>query len=355
MINVLITCAGGAGEQNKFDAIRNNPDNEDVKIIGTDLIKSDILKHQIDKFYQITRAEDSINGKADPMWIDKFLDICKKESVDVILSSNEGECNLISKNIKQFEANGLHACVNSPETYERTDNKYKTFVDLESKIAVPKFWMASDLSDYNSHNIKGTVCFKPARRSSSGNAKGFRIIGKQVGCFDSILRQEPDPYISKTTAKAFFKENNGREPMLLMEYLPDKKYPVQCFSHHGTLMSHSINIMNKQDHEFDLDVSMTQHKKITEYCEIISKEYNLEYCSNISFKEDSKHNPKLLEINPRLGNSSALSWQGGLNYPYICIKKALGENFEQYIVPNKTSRVFRYWKELSLDQNQKPI
>ena len=58
---------------------------------------------------------------------------------------------------------------------------------------------------------------------------------------------------------------------------------------------------------------------------IISKEYDLEYCSSISFKEDSNHNPKLLEINPRLGNSTALSRKGGLKYPYICVKKALGE------------------------------
>ena len=69
MLNVLITCAGGYGNQDKFNAIKNNPDNEQTKIITCDIKNYDLLKHQSDKFYQISETSD-------PNWTNKLLQIC---------------------------------------------------------------------------------------------------------------------------------------------------------------------------------------------------------------------------------------------------------------------------------------
>lgn len=339
MLSVLITCAGGNGKQNLFDSIRNNPDNEPVKIITCDVKNYDLLKHQSDGFYIIPKSDNQ-------NFINTLYDICLKEKIDVILSSNEDECYTISKNLDIFKSIGTHATVNIPKSYEDTDYKHKTFNDLHDKIDVPKYHVATTFSEYQQSNIQ-KKCLKPSRRSITGGARGFRVIDDSISAFNRVMKLENNDVIDTKTVKDFFDYNIDLEPMLIMEYLPGDKYTAAVFSHNGHLESISINHLRSRESELstDCDLGVT-HDKIKRYCEIIVKQYNLDYCSIIEFKESYNGDAKFIEINPRIGSSTALTWQLGLNHPYMAIKKALGENFLKYNSTPK-GRCFRYWTEES--------
>ena len=196
--------------------------------------------------------------------------------------------------------------------------------------------------------ISQKICFKPSRRSVTGNARGFRIIDDSVTTFDSIMKQENNDIINLHNTELFFHENKDSEPILLMEFLPNAKYTVSAFSDNGKLKSISINKINNTELELTTDCLLNiPHEIIRKYCEKIVNLYKLDYCSIIEFKDDIMDNPKFMEINPRVGSSTALTWKIGLNHPWLMVLKALGKNYDKHLT-NPHGRVFRYWKEKSI-------
>ena len=81
---------------------------------------------------------------------------------------------------------------------------------------------------------------------------------------------------------------------------------------------------------------------------------NLNYNVNIQIKLSKSGQPKVVEINPRMGGSIALSAAAGVNLPYFAIKLALKEKLPRRKIIYNT-KMIRYWKELFVVKRKYPI
>ncbi|MCK5082010.1 MAG: ATP-dependent carboxylate-amine ligase, partial [Candidatus Omnitrophica bacterium] len=93
-INVLITGAGAPGIMGTFFSLRNQS-NHTFRIIGTDIDSEAVGKFFLDQTYVVPKPSQE--------FIDRVLEICKQEEVQVILPQVTKELEWFSKNKEIFK------------------------------------------------------------------------------------------------------------------------------------------------------------------------------------------------------------------------------------------------------------
>src|SRR5690349_14585063 len=83
-LTALITGAGAPGIRGTLYELRSNPDRVNIRTIGEDLREEVVGRYLVEHFYKVPRAED-------PQYLDSIEEICKRESVDIILPQTNGE------------------------------------------------------------------------------------------------------------------------------------------------------------------------------------------------------------------------------------------------------------------------
>lgn len=210
--------------------------------------------------------------------------------------------------------------------FERAVDKWNS-VRLAKKVGipVPESYCPQNESEVNDaiKKIGFPLIIKP-RKTSGG--RGLKKINNR-GEFD-----ENYPSIVKRFGRPMIQEYIGEGPGVLVwlivrdgKILADfsyerlRKYPMG--SGPGTMW-----------------VS-TDNKKIKKYSEDISKALDWHGIIIVEFKMDPKDNkPKFMEINPRLGGSTAHPLVCGVNFPYILYLLALNKKIikPKYVVGRKT-------------------
>ena len=85
-LNVLITGSGAPGIRGTIYSLKNNYDNRDIRIVGTDTNIEAVGKYFCDKFYKISPSKDREN------YLEDLNKIISKEKIDVVLPQNTSDC-----------------------------------------------------------------------------------------------------------------------------------------------------------------------------------------------------------------------------------------------------------------------
>lgn len=159
-MNILIL---SAGTRNKVVQYFKRAIGDDGKVIATDCSNIAPAIYEADKYYIVPRmTEDG--------YIDVILDICKKESINGVLSLIDPELSLLAANKEKFDALGTAFIGSSYELCERTLNKWDMYVWLRdhgyncAKSYVDKNEFYADL---NAGIAKYPVFVKPVCGSAS--------------------------------------------------------------------------------------------------------------------------------------------------------------------------------------------
>lgn len=154
-----------AGRRTKLVEYFINEFNGVGKIIATDCDSLAPALYVADKGYIVPRI-DATN------YIDKIIEICKKEEIKGLISLIDPELSLISKNEALFEEVGVKCFLSPYEITEICFNKYKMFKFLEAN----DFNTAKSFIDYKefenaykNDEIKFPVFIKPVYGSASIN------------------------------------------------------------------------------------------------------------------------------------------------------------------------------------------
>lgn len=111
-----------------------------------------------------------------------------------------------------------------------------------------------------------------------------------------------------------------KNKLIVMEYLPGQEYTVDCLSDlKGKLILHNIRIRGSISRGISLGTQNTKNKLISSYIKIISKKLKIQGPWFAQFKLDKKNNPKLLEVNARVGGSSTHTRLSGTNIPLMSV------------------------------------
>jgi len=123
-----------------------------------------------------------------------------------------------------------------------------------------------------------------------------------------------------------------KKKLLIMEYLPGEEYTVDCLSDlKGKLIVHNTRIRGNISRGISLGTQNIKNKPISNYIKLISKKIKIKGPWFAQFKLDKKNNPKLLEINARIGGSSTHTRLSGINIPLMSVFMFAGYKIQKPI------------------------
>ena len=315
-MNILIT---SAGTRNKVIQYFKENFNGIGNVIATDM--SDIAPaiYDADKFFLTPKIDDE-------NYIDKLIEICKKEKVSAVFSLIDPELSLIAKNKDRFLEIGVIPIVSKYEVVELAFDKYEMYKYLISngfKTAKTYSNKEDFYQDLEKKIIDFPVFVKPVRGSASLNISKVtckKELDLLFELFDDLIIQEflngqeigADVYvdpISKKVVSIFTKEKikmRAGETDKARSFKDDK------------LFSLIISLVEKIGYEYMIDIDIFK----------IGDEY---YFS---------------EINPRFGGGYPHAYEAGVNFPKMIInslnhienKKKIGE-YEENIYMMKYNEI----------------
>lgn len=324
-INVLISGAGTATCQSVIKGFRQQ--NEiDVRVTTMDMNPQSTARYFSHSFYTVPMAKD-------PSFLDRLLDICKKEKIGLLIPIVDYEFQKIARNINLFEELGCKVAISSPETisiFNEKDKTYKFFT--ENNIPTPRTYSTEELKDPQS--LKYPLFMKP--REGRATLDVHKINNPQELeyyssiCEDFIVQDFHDGKEFTIDALSDFEGN-------VIEVLPRQRIETKVgLSYKGITVK---------------DDEMIRYGKL-----IMEKGKIIGHCNIQFFQTDN--GLVFFEANPRYSGTLVLSLAAGFNSPLLLAKIVLGEKVKPRIGDFEDGvLMLRYWEEVFLgkDGKVKPI
>ena len=344
-VTVLITGAGAPGTKGTLYSLEKNYDKRKIKTIGTDIRKNVIGKHLCKKFYEIPPPNNN-------NFLPILKQICKTEKIDVILPQVTAELEALAAHASEFEKAGTHIALSNHETIKTANNKHKLMqLTQEIGIPTPKFYLAKSLNDLekNAKTLgypEKSVVIKPP---ISHGMIGFRILDAQADKRKAFLTEKPDGTHIKLEELEFLEDTFPE--MLVMEYLSGDEYSIDVLSKKAKTL---VAVPRRRDTirtGITFEGTVEEDQTLIDLSRRLIERTGLEYVNGFQFKRDEKGVPKIIECNPRIQGTMALSTLAGANIIYSAIKLALGEELPEFNI-NWGTRLLRYWGGIGVFNEQ---
>ena len=342
-LNLLIPSAHRPTHPSLMQCLRNNGERE-VRIIGVDMQRDGIGCHIADVFYQVPPRND-------PKYIERLLDICKIESIDVYYALGEEEAISSSKNKLAFTDVGTS--VITPGTSEMltiATNKC-LWHDFFTKIGIPH----ANYRIIETNSMIATAAYelgypdqdimiKPA---ISKGGRGARIITakdiSQEYYTDSSgeIKMSLESFV---TMMSPLKDDKFKQ-LIAMEYLSGTYYSVDVLSQNGRIIYAIPKIQIVRTASNDTIAQVDMNPEAIDLARQACEAFEFSYLSNYEMKLNINGYPRIYDINPRGGASLGLCAAAGANIAYYAIKMAVGEDIPQISVKDKT-KMIRFYNEV---------
>lgn len=316
-ITVLVTACGNVYMPGTAKSLKQNGEHN-IRLIGTDMNKDNTILQMFDKYYQVPRGDA-------PNYADVLFDICKKESVDVVIPIMSVELETLSRNKERFLEIGTIISVSDEEQLKIANNKLSLFDFLKNNgFSVPKYIAVNSVEDvdYAIEQIGNPIVFKTVKGSGS---RGMRIIDSSKSRFDILFGEKPNScYITLKEFKEILSEGKMPE-MLAMEYLPGNEYSVDLVAENGkvlySLCRRGLNVQSS----IIIDGIVEENTEIVNMCNAVTEKLHLSGNIGFDVKERADGTPLIMECNPRATAGIAEFTVSGANLLYLNVKRCLKE------------------------------
>lgn len=288
-MNILIT---SAGTRNKVVQYFKKEFKEIGKVIATDMSELAPALYEADKYYMVPRIDD-------PSYIDKLLEICKKENIDCLFALIDPELSLISKNKDRFQEIGVTPLISNYEVVELAFDKYEMYKYLsDNGFKTAKTYINKEefYNDLDKKNISFPVFVKPVRGSASIN-------------------------ISKITTKEeidlLF---NLYDDLIIQEFLDGQEIGADVYI--DPISKKAVSIFTKEKIKMragETDKARSfKDKKLFDLITSLVEKIGYEYMIDMDiFKINGEY--YISEINPRFGGGYPHAYESGVNFPKLII------------------------------------
>lgn len=320
-LSILVTACGAQFMPGLADCLKDNGERK-IRIVGVDMAFDPTVLQMVDAFYQVPSASA-------PDYVDRLLEICKKENVDVVLPFMSAELLPLIDRKSDFEKVGIKVSVSDRVSVEITTNKYRFYEFLKKyNLPVPRFAPVKKADDllpaceacgYPSN----AVCVKATELSGS---RGIRIVKPDVSRFDLLFHEKPNSFF--TTMEdllATLHERDEMPEMMAMEYLPGMEGSVDLIAENGKILYMAYRESTVNLHSIPQAGVLKDNPDAYAIAEKVVKALNFTGSADLDFKNDANGLPVLMEINPRIAATMRIFKEGGMNLPYLRIKHLLGE------------------------------
>lgn len=236
--------------------------------------------------------EDYIDGIPyvnDPGFIPTLAKIVKERNIDAIYPAMDTVITMTKLHEKEL---GCKVIAPPAETTEICLSKKLTYEKLQGIINIPKV--------YNPVSIAAEEFPVFAKPIVGYSAKGTKKLNSQ---------DEVNAYLE------------GKENMLVVEYLPGEEFTVDCFTDKdGTLLYSGARKRNRVSNGISVNTYFAEdQKEFAELAEKINSEISFRGAWFYQVKRNKDGQLTLLEIAARLGGSSLLSRAVGVNFALLTL------------------------------------
>ena len=294
-MNVLIL---SAGTRNKIVQYFKRELEGKGNVIATDMSELAPAIYEADKYYLVPRMSD-------PEYLDVILDICKKESIDGVISLIDPELSLLSENKEKFEKVGTKVIGSSYELCEMSLDKFQMYewlVQHDYKCAKSYMDKEAFYQDIEAGVIDFPVFVKPARGSAS----------------ISISK-----VYDKETVELLFAHEEG---LMIQEFLDGQEIGADVYI--DMLSGEVVSIFTKKKlkmraGETDKAVSFKDEKLFTLIKEFVSMAGYRGQIDIDIFDVNGVY--YISEVNPRFGGGYPHAYESGCNHMELIVKNLEGQ------------------------------
>lgn len=256
-------------------------------------------------------------------FIPYLKEIVKKYAIDAIYPTMDAVITLLKEN----ETNLGCKIISSPlETVKICLSKTKTYQVLQNVISIPKLYKKEEIDTF-------PVFSKPAIGYGS---RGAKLIENKA-MLEAVAKEFP---------------NN-----LFCQFLPGEEYTIDCFTDkYGKLLFFAPRVRKRIMNGISVN-TIPVKKNLNQFQQIvhaINEKIVFQGAWFVQLKQDEKGKLFLLEIAARLGGSSALFRNKGINFAQLTLLDAF--NIDVEIIENQYNieldRALSNKYKLSLDYNE---
>ncbi|WPC41062.1 ATP-grasp domain-containing protein [Clostridium sp. JS66] len=307
-------------------------------IVGVDAGDSAPAANFVNKFYKVPRFNDQ-------NYMDYLLNICKKESIDLLIPLHEYEFDILCENRSKLKKIGTTLMLSHKKIIDICQNKLNTY----------RFFMENDIGSPRSYS-ENKILEVLENPNSEDNVKKF--LEKEFKMrFPLIVKP-----INGMGSEGVFKVRNVKELKFFIDYIENPiiqqyiggtEYTIDVLC---DLKGDAISIVPRERLEVRSgEVSKTRtvmHKEIIEetyrlikaLTKSVSNEEKVSvigpYTIQCKVTEDNKI--KFIEINPRFGGGVPLTFESGVDYGKYFNMMVDGEKIEPIIGQFKEMTMLRY-------------
>lgn len=308
-MNIAVTGVGGGVGQSIIKSLQNTRYNVvgiDSELFGTGL-------------YATKKAYLGVYANS-PDFIDKIIEICKKEHCEIILPGLDVELDKLSANFNQLKKEKIVPIVSSPRVIEISNDKLKT-VEFLKKYGFP-YPRTFKLKDY-SFELDFPVILKP------------RIGGsRSIGTFVVNNLEEFEEYSKFINIKNY----------IVQEYIDGDEYTCGTVFFKNDFFG--AILMKRQLRDGDTyKAFVVKDEKLSKFVEdVIGVLKPFGPCNlQLRIKDNI---PYIFEFNARCSGTTASRSLAGFNEPKMICDYLNGDKPHYNI---KEIVIFRYWNEIVVD------
>lgn len=336
---ILVTGAGAPGLPGTLYALRKNPDVRPVRVIGVDIETEAAGRFLVDKFFQVPAPEQ-------PSYVERLLEICKQESIEIVLPQTTREISLLSRLKDLFKREGVQVMVSDFSAIEVANNKWaliEKFKELGLPFPEAKLSSGEDELVSHVHNLgypERPVVIKPP---VSNGMRGVRILQSEPWDVVRFLTEKPlGLEISLEELLRILRRGPCWPELLVMEYLPGPEYSVDAFI--GSKLSIALPRLRQSIRSGITFRSRSESREDVSVCTLRAAEsIGLRFAFGFQYKLDDRGVPKVLESNPRIQGTMVASIFSGANLVWYGVKELLGEPVEQNGQRYQSASFYRFW------------
>lgn len=229
----------------------------------------------------------------DETFITCIKDLVHQHEIDAIYPAMD---SVITKLKENEEFIGCKVISSNLETTEICLSKKKTYTALQSVIKTPKVY-----------NIKEDLTFPLFAKPDIGyGSRGTKIIKNKTD-FNSYFDEYPDS--------------------LLLEFLPYEEYTIDCFTNYkGELLYAGARERIRTSNGISVNTAPIQDDKFIDLAKKINNTLNFNGAWFFQMKKNVEGEYVLLEIASRMGGSSSLHRNKGINFALLSIFNAFNQD-----------------------------
>lgn len=348
-LTVMLSACGAQFAPGLVKCLKDNGERS-IRIIGIDMHYDPTLKNLYDAIYEVPSVSDN-------NYIDRILEICKKENVDIVMPFMSAELIPLLDRMEDFEKICTKVAVGDRKSIEITTNKYKFYSFLkENSLPVPKFSLVRNSSELKKAceevgYPEFPVCVKATELSGS---RGIRIIDPNKSRFDILFGEKPNSFFTTfDDLQDTLNERTEMPEMMAMEYLPGEEGSVDLIADDGEILYMAYRESNVNLHSIPQEATLICNEEAYRIARDVVRNLGMTGSADLDFKYDRDGHPVLMEINPRIAATMLIFKEGGINLPYLRIKQLLDENLPELEVQYGVKMKRRYLEMFALDKTYK--